>query len=78
MPMFAKELERLLGRPVVDKTRLGGKYDYVLDWAADSDVTGTGPTVFTALQEQLGLRLESVKAPVDTLVIDRIERHSEN
>jgi uncharacterized protein (TIGR03435 family) len=78
MPMFAKELERLMGRPVLDKTGLEGKYDYVLEWTADSDATGTGPTIFTALQEQLGLRLESVKAPVDTLVIDHIERPSEN
>jgi uncharacterized protein (TIGR03435 family) len=78
MPMFAKELGRLMGRPVLDKTGLEGKYDYVLEWSADSDATGTGPSVFTALQEQLGLRLESVKAPTDTLVIDRIERASEN
>lgn len=78
MPMFAKELERLMGRPVSDKTGLEGKYDYVLEWTADSDITGTGPTIFTALQEQLGLRLESVKAPADVLVIDRIERPSEN
>jgi uncharacterized protein (TIGR03435 family) len=78
MPMFAKELERLIGRPVLDKTGLEGKYDYVLEWSADSDATGTGPSVFTALQEQLGLRLESVKAPTDTLVIDHIERPSQN
>jgi uncharacterized protein (TIGR03435 family) len=76
MPMFAKELARLIGRPVLDRTGLEGKYDYVLEWSADSDTTG--PSVFTALQEQLGLRLESVKAPVDTLVIDRVERPSQN
>src|SRR3569833_1505762 len=69
MPMFAKELGRLTGRPVIDRTGLTGKYDYVLDWSLDSDTSGAGPTIFTALQEQLGLRLESVKAAVDTLVI---------
>ena len=78
MPMFAKELGRLTGRPVLDKTGLEGTYDYVLEWSTDSDTAGTGPSVFTALQEQLGLRLESVKAPTDTVVIDRIERPSEN
>lgn len=78
MPMFAKELGRLTGRPVIDKTGLEGKYDYVLEWSADSDATGTGPSVFTALQEQLGLRLDAVKAPAETLVIDHIERPSQN
>jgi uncharacterized protein (TIGR03435 family) len=78
MPMFARELARLIGRPVLDKTGLEGNYDYVLEWSADSDATSTGPSVFTALQEQLGLRLESMKAPTDTLVIDHIERPSQN
>jgi uncharacterized protein (TIGR03435 family) len=63
---------------VIDRTGLTGKYDYVLEWSFDSDASIAGPTIFTALQEQLGLRLESVKAPVDTLVIDRIERPSPN
>ncbi|HEY4086321.1 MAG TPA: TIGR03435 family protein [Bryobacteraceae bacterium] len=78
MPMFVKELERLTGRPVIDRTGLTGKYDYVLDWSLDSDTSGAGPTIFTALQEQLGLRLESVKAAVDTVVIDHIARPSQN
>ncbi len=52
MPMFAKELARLIGRPVLDRTGLEGKYDYVLEWSANSDTTG--PSVFTALQEQTG------------------------
>ena len=78
MPMFAKEMERLTGRPVADKTGLEGEYDYVLEWAADSDTTGTGPSFSTALREQLGLQIESVKAATDTLVIDHIERPSRN
>jgi uncharacterized protein (TIGR03435 family) len=78
MPMFARELERLTDRPVIDRTGLTGTYDYQLEWSVDSDATGVGPTIFTAIQEQLGLRLEAVKAPVDTLVIDHIERPSQN
>lgn len=78
MPMFAKELGRLTGRPVIDRTGLNARYDYVLEWSPDSDASSAGPTIFTAIQEQLGLRLESVKAPVETLVIDHIERPSQN
>jgi uncharacterized protein (TIGR03435 family) len=78
MPMFAKELARITGRPVVDKTGLAGEYDYVLQWTPDTDTGSLGPTIFTALQDQLGLRLESTKAPVDTIIIDHVERPSEN
>jgi uncharacterized protein (TIGR03435 family) len=76
-------------RIVVDKTGLTGRYDFVLDWTpdiqrpADASSDGTslasaGPTIFTAVQEQLGLRLESGKAPVDVLVIDHVDRPSAN
>jgi len=81
-------------RPVVDKTGLTGKYDFVLEWTpdvgADARAQGFGdgitspapapggPTIFTALQEQLGLRLESQKAPVQIIMIDRAEKPSEN
>jgi uncharacterized protein (TIGR03435 family) len=80
------------GRIVVDKTGLAGKYDFTLQIAPDQ--TGakpdgadgqqeatpgtTGPSIFTALQEQLGLKLESATAPTEYLVIDHIERPSEN
>ena len=69
------------GRLVVDKTGLTGKYDFTLRWtpdtiqSADSDA---GPSLFTALQEELGLRLESTKAPVDVLVIDQVELPTAN
>jgi uncharacterized protein (TIGR03435 family) len=56
---------------------LTGKYDFDLTWAAD-DLPDSGPSIFTALQEQLGLRLETAKAPVDVVVIDHLERPSEN
>jgi uncharacterized protein (TIGR03435 family) len=73
-----RKLERLTGRPVIDRTGLTQKYDYVLERSLDSDATRSGPTIFTALQEQPGLRLESVKTAVDTLVIDHIARPSQN
>lgn len=80
-------LADVVGRPVVDKTDLTAKYDYVLEWTPDMPATGPdapqavdgpGPTIFTALQEQLGLKLESSKGPVDTYVIDKVDRPSEN
>jgi len=83
--MLATYLTNTTGRLVVDKTALTGKYDWTLDWVPDGpaapDSAGpppTGPTIFTAVQEQLGLRLESGKAPVDKLVIDRINRPTGN
>jgi bla regulator protein BlaR1 len=85
MPMLATELSRITGRPVVDTTGLTGKYDYALEWSpdagtadADSVAGNSGPTLFTALQEQLGLKLESSKGPVETYVIDKVDRPSEN
>jgi uncharacterized protein (TIGR03435 family) len=76
-----------LDRPVVDRTGLVGGFDLHLRWTADapeanakSGVTAdpTGLAIFTALKEQLGLRLESAKAPVEMLVIDHVEQPSEN
>jgi uncharacterized protein (TIGR03435 family) len=68
-------------RIVVDRTGLTGNYDYKLTWGAglaaapnDSDAV----TIFTALQEQLGLRLEPQSAPIELLVVDHIERPSDN
>jgi uncharacterized protein (TIGR03435 family) len=86
-------LSQLSGRPVVDRTGLTGKYDYTLQWTPDEGQMGmfraagdwenrgngdSGPSVFTALQEQLGLKLDATKAPVELLVIDHVERPSEN
>lgn len=67
------------GRLVVDKTGLTGKYDFTLKWTpdmgqgADPPAADAGPSLFTALQDELGLRLESAKAPVDVIAIDRVE-----
>jgi bla regulator protein blaR1 len=85
--MLAMNLSNNVGRPVIDKTGLTEKYDWVLEWTPDMPATGTdapqpvdspGPTIFTALQEQLGLKLESSKGPVETYVIDKVDRPSEN
>ena len=69
-----------VGRLVVDETGLTGKYDFTLKWTPDEQrgMANAGPSIFTALQEQLGLKLESTKGPVDTIVVDHIERPSSN
>jgi uncharacterized protein (TIGR03435 family) len=81
-------LARELGRVVIDKTGIEGRYDVAFTWAPEEGSTAAsntsnensspGPSIFTALQEQLGLKLESQKADVETLVIDHVERPSEN
>jgi uncharacterized protein (TIGR03435 family) len=74
-------LSNVTGRPVVDKTGLSGKYDYRLEYAPEDnsvDADPTGPSIFTAVQEQLGLKLESAKGPVGIFVIDHVERPSGN
>ena len=81
--------ERELGRFVIDKTGIEGKYDLTLTWSPEDrpaaiangsadNTAPPGPSIFTAIQEQLGLKLESTKGPVQTLVIDHIEQPSEN
>ena len=68
-------------RPIVDMTGLKGFFDLTLDWTPDTarpSPNDTGPSIFTALQEQLGLKLEPRKLPVEFIVIDHVERPSEN
>jgi uncharacterized protein (TIGR03435 family) len=76
-----------LGRTVVDQTGIQGKYDFPLNWTRESDRSSAqsdigkpdaGPSLFTAIQEQLGLKLESTKAPVKVLVIDQAELPTDN
>jgi bla regulator protein blaR1 len=90
MATIARLLSQQLGRTIVDKTGLTGNYDVNLKWTPDNGPASmmgpdgkptpetSGPSVFTAIQEQLGLKLESQKGPVEVLVIDRVERLSEN
>jgi uncharacterized protein (TIGR03435 family) len=77
-------------RPVVDKTGLSGRYDIDLEWTPDEtqfpanklafegEAEHPNPDLFTAMQAQLGLRLEATKGPIATLVIDRVTRPTEN
>jgi len=82
MAEFAPDLAFFLERPAVDQTGLTGRYDLQLKWTADESkapTDGTAPPgMFTAIQEQLGLKLEPAKAPVEVLVIDAVERPSAN
>ena len=66
-----------LDRVVVDRTGLTGEFDWTLEWAAEqgsNNADPLGPSIFTATQEQLGLRLEPARGPVEVLVIDSVER----
>lgn len=91
MADFAGTLQgAVLDRPVVDRTGLEGRYDFTLEWTPDESQFRTFgsapppppdaklPGLFTAIQEQVGLRLESVNAPVEVIVIDRVDKPSEN
>jgi uncharacterized protein (TIGR03435 family) len=78
MTRLAEILSRQTGRFVTNDTGLSGEYDFVLTWAPDRIADSVGPSLFTALQEQLGLRLASATRAVAVIVIDRIERPSEN
>jgi uncharacterized protein (TIGR03435 family) len=79
MPQLCGRLATFLDRPVVDKTNLAGVFDVKLSFAPeDLDGARDFPTIFTAVQEQLGLKLESTRAPVEVLVIDKVQRPSGN
>jgi uncharacterized protein (TIGR03435 family) len=82
MTFLARMLALSLGRPVIDNTGLTGCFDVKLAWtpadAAANPAPDAPPDIFTAIQDQLGLKLESTKGPVPILVIDHIELPSEN
>jgi uncharacterized protein (TIGR03435 family) len=90
MHFLAIMLSRQLGRTVVDQTQLTGRYDFKLTWApedaamqrsqsadASADLA-VRPSLFAAIPEQLGLKLEPIKGPVDVLVIDHVEKPTAN
>ena len=82
-PSLTGFLSKALDRTVINKTGLTGAFDFHLEWAPQhtSDVPAddsAAPSIFTAVQEQLGLRLEAAKGPVEFLVIDHAEKPSEN
>jgi len=74
---LARNLASRAGRVIFDRTGLAGYYQITLRFAPDVAVDTDMPTLFTALQEQLGLKLEPSGAPLQTLVIDHIERPAE-
>jgi uncharacterized protein (TIGR03435 family) len=69
---FARYLSPTLGRTVLDRTGLTGAFEIKLEWAPDDE--SSGPSIFAAVQEQLGLKLESAKGPVEILVIEHAEK----
>jgi uncharacterized protein (TIGR03435 family) len=83
MQKLADLIAKQAGRPVNDATGLQGVFDFTLEWDPQADLRvgtadaaggGQGASIFTALQEQLGLRLEGGKGPVEVLVVDRMEK----
>jgi uncharacterized protein (TIGR03435 family) len=70
------KLSRFADRPVVDKTNLTGSYEFKLDWSPDPTLTdpGSAASLYTAIEEQLGLKLEGQKEPMEVVVIDHIEK----
>ena len=89
LTQFALKLSETLYQPVLDETGIDGKFDIKLEWTPDdmhakppsTEQRGSaadGPSIFTALQEQLGLKLNAGKVPAEVLVIDSVEKPSEN
>jgi uncharacterized protein (TIGR03435 family) len=77
MSALADYLSYFAGRPVVDRTGLSGTYGITLDFSRE-DADHDRPSIFTAVQEQLGLKLDSGNAPVEVLVIDSVQKPSAN
>jgi uncharacterized protein (TIGR03435 family) len=90
MTQFASMMQRaVLDKPIQDKTGLSARYDFDLEWTADETQFGgnlprvppenvTKPPLFDALEQQLGLRLESSRVAINTIVIDRVEKPTDN
>jgi uncharacterized protein (TIGR03435 family) len=89
MAQLASGLATRVGRMVVDRTGLGGTFDFELSFTPENTPAGqlmrfngvefdAGPSIYTAVQEQLGLKLDATRGPVEVLVIDSVERPSEN
>ena len=79
MAELADQLARHVDHPVIDKTGLTGVYNLKLEWTQDDQPAGLGeaapgPSIFTALQEQLGLKLQTQKLPVEIIVVDSVDR----
>jgi uncharacterized protein (TIGR03435 family) len=78
MAALADYLGRQLNQAVVDTTGLKSTFDFTLEWAKDDTGEAAAPLIFTALQEQLGLRLEARKVPMEVIVVDSVDKPSVN
>jgi uncharacterized protein (TIGR03435 family) len=78
MAKLADRLSRNLDAPVTDLTGAPGAFDFKLEWSIEGDKDEVQSALFTALQSQLGLKLESRKVPIDMIVVDKAEKPSEN
>jgi uncharacterized protein (TIGR03435 family) len=81
MADLATILQFHVDRPIVDRTGIKGRYDFKLQWALDETPISSPdapPGLFTAIQDQIGLKLERQKAPADALVIDKVQRPEAN
>jgi bla regulator protein blaR1 len=78
MAMFAAWLANAYRCPVLDQTGIKGDFDFKFEYASDTSEPDTGPSLFSVIQEQLGLKLVSIKAPIEILVIDHVEKPSPN
>jgi uncharacterized protein (TIGR03435 family) len=77
LALIALNLGQQMGRPVIDRTGIEGEYDFKVDFAID-DNPESGAPLMTAIQQQLGLKLESTKGPVETLVVEHAEKPTAN
>jgi uncharacterized protein (TIGR03435 family) len=94
VPAIINAIQQRVDRPIVDKTGLTGLFDVKLEWSPGAEAPplpfgpapadapplppGEGPTIFSAIQDQLGLRLEGARGPLEVLVIDSVQKPSEN
>lgn len=93
LPMLAQTLSDATSHKVIDKTGITGSYDFKLDWTPEPGQMApppgpenetlpppdpSGPSIFTAIEEQLGLKLQATRGPVEVIVIDRVEKPSAN
>jgi uncharacterized protein (TIGR03435 family) len=78
MKRLAEVLSQQTDRVVVDNTNLPGEYDFSLNWVSDLSADPEGASIFTAIQEQLGLKLESARVPAPIIVIDHVEKPDAN
>jgi uncharacterized protein (TIGR03435 family) len=77
MPQLAKRLGRFMGRPVIDQTGLEGSFDFLYEQISDDPHPDVAAWIVTSVQA-LGLRLEASRGPVETIIVDHVERPSSN